>query len=391
MKKISSKIILTAAALTVAAIMPAQNPAPAAPVTAVPAAPAKPAITLEQILAPLPDVLAEAGKYKVTKAELLARLKDMDGAAEILGQMPENIRTIQLRKVVENMITEQLYLELAAKAGFKADKAWAKQTLLKNFSEMPKEQQEYLKQQLAAEKKTLDQFIDENLKNETQVKYIAIGAFMDDKFNSTLAKISDAAVDKFYNDNKEKEFKQPAMVRVAHVLITPMDDMQKLMTSGATPEQWAAAEKKANAALERIKKGEDFAKVAAELSACPSGKQGKGELPAFAADGSMVGGQGKMDGIFTKAAFALAKAGDVSAPVKTMFGYHIIKLLEKTQDGYIQMDDNMKKQIKQYLAQESVGKELDAQRAALNIKVHGLDVVAQPAAPAPVAPAPAAK
>ena len=387
MKNITTKILLTAVALSAAAIMPAQNAAPAVAPAAAPAA-AKPAPTLDQILAPLPDVLAEAGSYKVTKAELIKRLNDMDGAAAILVQMPENIRTIQLRKVVENIVQEKYFLDLAAKAGYKADKAWAKEKLMKNFSELPKEQQEQIKQQLAQDKKTVEQFIDESLKNETQVQYIAITSFMEDKFKKVFDKVSDADIQKFYNDNKEKEFKQPEMVRVAHILIMPTDDPQKLMTKGATPEEWAAAEKKVKAVEERLKKGEDFGTVAAEVSACPSGKQSKGELPAFMADGTMaMGGQGRMDPDFTKASYALAKAGDVSAPVKTMFGYHIIKLLEKTKEGYVAFDDQVKAQIKQFLAQQTVGKELDALRSALPIKVYGLEVKAEPAAPA----APAAK
>lgn len=379
MKKLTTKILLTAVALSAAAIMPAQNAAPAAPVAPAAPAAAKPAPTLEQILAPLPDVLAESGSYKVTKADLLGRLKDMDGAAAILGQMPENIRNIQLRRVVENIVQEKYFLDLAAKAGYKADKAWAKEKLMKNFAELPKEQQEQVKQKLAQDKKTLEQFIDESLKNETQVQYIAIGSFMDDKFKQALAKVSDADVQKFYADNKETQFKQPEMVRVAHILVMPTDNPQKLMS--ATKEEWAAAEAKVKAVQERLKKGEDFAAVAAEVSSCPSGKQSKGELPPFTGDGSMImGGQGKMDPDFTKASFALAKAGDVSAPVKTMFGYHIIKLLEKTPGSYVELNDQLKAQVKQFLAQEAVGKELNALRAALQIKVYGLDVKAEPAA-----------
>lgn len=385
MKKLTTKILLTAAVISAAAFMPAQNAAPAA-APAAPAAPAKPAPTMEQLLAPLPNLLAEAGSYKVMKSELLDRLKDSAGAAEYLAQMPEDIRKIQLRRLVENIINEKIFLEQAEKAGFKATKEWAKAKLTQAFSELPKEQQEQIKQHLQTEKKTVEQFIDENLKNETQIKFIAIEAFMEDKMKKGMEKISDAAVEKFYNDNKEKEFKQPEVVRVAHILVTPEEDMQKLMANGATPEQWAAAEKKAKDAIERIKKGEDFGAVAAAVSVCPSGKQSKGELPAFTTDGSMVtGGQGKMDPDFTKAAFAIANVGEFSAPVKTVFGYHIIKLLEKTPAGYIPLDDKVKNWIKQELARETVGKELDALRASVPVKVYGLDVVAKPAAPAPAA------
>ena len=77
-------------------------------------------------------------------------------------------------------------------------------------------------------------------------------------------------------------------------------------------------EKEANAALERLKKGEKFSNIAREVSICPSGKHG-GDLGAFS--------RGKMVKEFEQAAFALQK-GQMSPIVKTKFGFHIIKRLE---------------------------------------------------------------
>lgn len=77
-------------------------------------------------------------------------------------------------------------------------------------------------------------------------------------------------------------------------------------------------ESEAKAILERIKKGEKFANIAKEVSLCPSGKRG-GDLGTF--------GRGKMVKEFENAAFALQK-GEISAIVKTQFGYHLIKRLE---------------------------------------------------------------
>ncbi len=68
----------------------------------------------------------------------------------------------------------------------------------------------------------------------------------------------------------------------------------------------------------RIEKGEKFGAIAQQVSLCPSGKKG-GDLGTFA--------RGKMVKEFEKTAFALEK-GQVSAPVKTKFGYHVIKRIE---------------------------------------------------------------
>ncbi len=69
-------------------------------------------------------------------------------------------------------------------------------------------------------------------------------------------------------------------------------------------------------ALTRINNGEDFAKVACELSTCPSRKRG-GDLGYFA--------RGQMVKQFDDAAWKLLVGEITKEPVRTGFGYHIIK------------------------------------------------------------------
>ena len=70
--------------------------------------------------------------------------------------------------------------------------------------------------------------------------------------------------------------------------------------------------------LKELDSGKEFSEIAREQSLCPSGRDG-GDLGSF--------GQGQMVPEFEKAAFAL-KPGETSKPVKTEFGWHIIKRLE---------------------------------------------------------------
>jgi len=78
-------------------------------------------------------------------------------------------------------------------------------------------------------------------------------------------------------------------------------------------------EKKAQEVLDKLSKGQPFAEIARKYSLCPSGKSG-GDLGWF--------GKGRMVPEFEKAAFEGEK-GKVLGPVKTQFGYHLIKVLDK--------------------------------------------------------------
>ncbi len=80
-----------------------------------------------------------------------------------------------------------------------------------------------------------------------------------------------------------------------------------------------SSEQEAKDAKTRIDGGEDFAQVAKECSQCPSGQSG-GDLGFF--------GKGMMVPEFEKAAFG-SSVNQVSEPVKTQFGYHLIKVTEQ--------------------------------------------------------------
>jgi peptidyl-prolyl cis-trans isomerase C len=135
-------------------------------------------------------------------------------------------------------------------------------------------------------------------------------------------------------------------------------------------------EDQAKAAAQRVKAGEDFAKVATELSKDPgSGKEG-GDLGYFTKD--------RMVPEFADAAFKLDK-GQVSEPVKSQFGWHVIKVEDK-RDKTPPAFDEVKDQVAQYLTRKTQSDLILALRA--KGKVERLDQPAAPAAPA-AAPAPA--
>lgn len=79
-------------------------------------------------------------------------------------------------------------------------------------------------------------------------------------------------------------------------------------------------EKEAQDVIAKLKGGADFEKLAREVSTDPSAKTNGGDLEYF--------GKGEMVAEFTEAAFKLSK-GQISQPVKTQFGFHVIKVEDK--------------------------------------------------------------
>lgn len=101
----------------------------------------------------------------------------------------------------------------------------------------------------------------------------------------------------------------PAKVHASHILVD---------VKGRTDED---ALKRAREVRAKALEGKPFDELAQEYSDDPSAKKNKGDLDFFEA--------GKMVKPFSDAAFAMSAPGEISEPIKTDFGYHIIRLHEK--------------------------------------------------------------
>ncbi len=118
-----------------------------------------------------------------------------------------------------------------------------------------------------------------------------------------------------YHLVKKIKTKEP-YVRASHILV-------RSVGKGA---QDMAAKKEAYDIYKQLKAGADFAKTAKEKSKDPGSAQRGGDLGWF--------GKGQMVKEFEKAAFN-GRVGQVLKPVKTRFGYHIIKVTDKTKDKFV--------------------------------------------------------
>ena len=168
-------------------------------------------------------------------------------------------------------------------------------------------------------------------------------AYMRDKLltETYLGKLGEAAntdanVQKTY-DEVAKTQKPETEVHASHILVPTEEEAKK--------------------ALERVKGGEDFSKVATEVSKDPGSKGG--DLGWFTRD--------RMVPEFAEAAFKLEKPGQLSEPVKSQFGWHVIKLEEKRTKEFPRLDQ-VRDQVVRYVVQKAEGDEVVKLRDAAKIE-----------------------
>jgi peptidyl-prolyl cis-trans isomerase C len=187
------------------------------------------------------------------------------------------------------------------------------------------------------------------------------------------AAISDEAMHKAY-DEAVKSLPAEEEVHARHILIRAPQGDEK-----ASEE----AKKKVEAIIARLKKGEDFATVAKEMTEDPSGKATGGDLGWFTKD--------QMVPEFAETAFKL-KDGEISAPVHTQFGWHVIKTEGKRTKPAPTFEE-VKPQLEQYLERKAQAELITKLRAEAKIEkpeapkaAETPEAKAATPAPAPAAP-----
>ncbi len=145
--------------------------------------------------------------------------------------------------------------------------------------------------------------------------------------------VSDEDVEAYYMNHK-KTFESPKTVEARHILFK--------VDPNASEEEVEAQRAKAVEVLEQYKKGADFAALAKKYSEGPT-KDSGGYLGAFKKE--------DMVAPFAEKAFSM-KSGEVSDPVKTQFGWHLIKV-EKVNAASVRSLDEAKDEIRSKLTAEA--------------------------------------
>jgi peptidyl-prolyl cis-trans isomerase C len=187
---------------------------------------------------------------------------------------------------------------------------------------------------------------------QRKLAYARDKALLDEYLDREVKKaVTPEASRKLYDDTV-KGITPEAEVRARHILVENEDD--------------------AKAAKARVAKGEDFAKVAAELSKDPGSKDDGGDLGFFSKD--------RMVEPFAEAAFKL-EPGQVSDPVKSQFGWHVIRVDEK-RNKPVPGFEEMREQVETYLGRKTQQELILALRQ--KAKIERFDAEGKPvAAPKP--------
>ncbi|MGV2942060.1 peptidylprolyl isomerase [Mesobacillus sp. LC4] len=257
------------------------------------------------------ETAASINGEKITKDELNTKLTEMYGA-DILDSLITN-------KVIEMEATK----EKVKVTGNEIDE------------ELTKLQESYGGEEAFAAALEQNQVSMDKIREDIEIYLLA------EKMIGSSIDVTEEEMKTYFEENKES-FDQKEQVKASHILV----------------EDEATAKK----VKEELDNGKDFAELAKEYSTDSSNAANGGDLGYF--------GKGEMAEEFEKTAFAL-EAGAISEPVKTEFGYHIIKLVDKKAEKAAEFEEH-KEEIKELLFDQKVQAEytnwMEEKKAEYEIK-----------------------
>jgi peptidyl-prolyl cis-trans isomerase D len=325
------------------------------------------------------DVVAVVGDYKITQAEFSQSMRERQESLQRMagGRVdPAMLDSNELRfAVLDNLVQQRLMFERAARVGlvitdrqiqeivagidaFKVDGKFSYERyeeLLKAQGMSPLTFEQRVRQDLitdhAAHPYVASTFVSRSeaaglLRISEQQREISYFTLTTDRFLPQVKLDADAA--KKYYDSHQEEFRTPEQVRIEFVVFSgegllaqiqpPVADVRKayeenlkrfevkearqashiLIMADATAESKKKAKARADEIYAQVNKNpKDFAALAKQNSQDPGSAANGGDLGFFE--------RGSMVKAFDDAVFSM-KPGDISQPVETEFGYHIIRL-----------------------------------------------------------------
>lgn len=267
----------------------------------------------------LPAVVAKVNGQDIPSSELQ---EFFNATLQAAGAKVEDLSPQQqidgYNQLLQNLIIDKLVSE--ASSGEKVSDADVDAEIAKIKKQFPDE-------------KTFDEQLQQAGQTQEKLRKNISKMLAQQRWMQSQAKVPDiteADAKKFYESNP-KDFEQPETVKASHILF--------MVDEGAPEETVNSKKAAAEKAAERAAKGEDFTALAKELSEEPGAAETGGDLGFFPKD--------RMVPEFADAAFA-QEIGTVGKPVKTQFGWHVIKVTDKRAAGEVPFPE-VKEQITAYL------------------------------------------
>ena len=256
-------------------------------------------------------IVAEVDDFKITSSDLETSIKvEKEKYDPILLKTDENAKAFK-RAVLENLIQEAALLSAARKADVTVDKEE-----LKKFMETESIPAMLKKSNIPAD-----------FWKERQRRRMIISKFIDKNLGDKI-RITDEEIQGYYKEHKS-DFYQPTQFHARQIVVDNKETANKI--------------------LERIKKGEDFARLAEEFSLSPDRKHG-GDLGFFNVN--------SFPPIFAEICGKL-KPGETSGVVASDYGFQIFELIEK-RDARQRTIEESKGEIEMLLKEKDLGRSFDA-------------------------------
>ncbi|OPY58864.1 MAG: Foldase protein PrsA precursor [Pelotomaculum sp. PtaU1.Bin035] len=265
------------------------------------------------------DIVATVNGEKITGKELEQRVDEVKTSMEKQGVDfsgdNANVYMESLRKkTLEDMIDSKLILQEARKSG-------------KLTPEQVQEKIKPLKEQFSSGEE-YENFLDQVKMSEEEVAYILN---LQEQVTKDVPPVSEEDVKKYYDEN-QKQFEQPEQLQVRHILFFSGDQDTPVKHTDTEAKQMAEE------VIAQLNQGKDFAELAKEKSE-DSATKDNGGLYTFS--------EGQAVKEFSDAAYALGPGEYTQSPVKTEYGYHVIKMEKRIPAVQYSYD-----QIKQRLADQ---------------------------------------
>lgn len=246
-------------------------------------------------------VITELNGEKISQAQLDERFDMFKTNYELQqGKKLGEANDQELLQNLKDLSYENLVLQILLRQ--EADK----QGVLVTDDKVKNELENFKKMQEQSYKGGYEKFLADNKMTEKQLrdelKTTKLFNKMKDKVTADI-KVSEEKAQKFYDDNPDY-FIKAGGIQISHILLN--------------------SEEEARSIIAKLQEGEDFAELAKENSIGPSKDKG--------GDIGIVNETSNLMPEFKEAALALQSGQITTEPVKTSFGYHVIKAGEKTED-----------------------------------------------------------